>query len=359
MTARASLVVATVLVVGLQCARSRVDEPAPGERGDAAVTVTTPADGPWERIQGGWFELKVPPRWQTLPLTSDKRRAMFAIQLNTPRDQPDVIVLVTRPRPLDVGDAGASASATRLARTLNLAQGQPADAPTETGKLAGEPAVIVAATGTKPNGQATSLKTWSALKDGHLLMVTCGGTGAGLPLAARVCPDIVASFALSAPLPAPPPIEAPTPAALVPRQLGDVTVSVPSDWQSAGSDWFPPPAIGGARSVSAPSGPFEVATLHVSRFPGAASAEALADQLATMPTMTRVRRSPVTLPIGPAIETELTDGLGSRSLLYDLVKGGVGYELTCEAPERGFDRYRPMCLATAKSLTLGAPPKKH
>lgn len=346
-------VIATSLL-GSGCVRSRVEEPAAT---DAGIVVTTPGDGPWERIDGEWFELKVPPRWQSLPLTTDKRRAMFAKQLNTPRDQPDVLVLVPRPRPLDVGDAGPGAPA-RIARTLNLAQGQPADAPTETGTLAGAPAIVVAATVTKPNGQTTSLKTWGAIKDGYLLMLTCGGTGPGLGLAARLCPDIVASFALPKPLPAPPAITLPSPFALATRTAGDVSVGVPEGWEAAGPDWFPAPSVLGARSPTAPIGPFEVATLHVSRFPGVPSVEALAEPLGAMPTMTRVRRTTTTLPAGAAIESELSDGLGSRSLLFDLVKGGVGYELTCEAPERGFEAYRPLCLAVAKSLVIGTAPKK-
>lgn len=343
------------------CVRSRVDEPAAAT--DAAVVIEAPGGSVTESIDGGWFEVKVPPRWQSLPLTTDKRRAMFAKQLNTPRDQPDVLVLIARPRPFElalaVADGGTSNTTARLARTLNLSQGQPADAATETGTLAGAPAIVVAATGTKPGGQPISMKTWGAIKDGHLLMLTCGGTGPGLALAARLCPDIVASFKLPAPLPAPPPVVAPALTTLAARTVGDVTVAVPAAWETTGPDWFPAPAVFGVRSPSPATGPFEVATLHVSRFPGAPSVEALAEPLGNMPTMTRLRRVTTSLPAGAAIESELSDGLGSRSLLFDLVKGGVGYELTCEGPERGFEAYRPLCLAAAKSLVIGAAPKKN
>ena len=323
----------------LSCTRNAPDEAALDASAPAATT-------PMTTLRGDWYEIQVPPKWLDLPLVSDRRRALVARELNSPKSDPDVLVIIARPIPA-TKDTPLEAVVTAFA---GAAGGR---APVvEKRLLAGEPAVVATTSSQNAKGAPATFQTWGALVQNNVVIVQCGGTGPGAAESETLCPEIMGTFhvsgALTKPaLPAVPPLSA-----LAVRRLGGVSLLVPPDWQTAAADWVQPPVVGVAHSKLTATGPVQYAAVQVSELGDAGSADTLAAQLDVVPILHLVRREPFAFTVGKGVETEMRDAVSSTFFYYDVVAKGAAYEVNCTVPTEEADAFRPVCQAIAKSLRV-------
>ena len=289
-------------------------------------------------------ELRVPADWQELPASTDKRREQFLAALNTPKEQPDVLVLVMRPTAVDDSKDGPETLARIAVGSL--------EARVTPGKLGDLDAVVASAETARSDGKALSSTAWVAVRAGVAFVVSCGGTGAeGIALAARLCGPIVQSYRLVRHVPQVRRIDVPAAAELVTRTIGSVDVRVPRSWEPLGSGWTVAPEVGGFRTPVPKTGPYESATVKVAVIPSATSAGALADEIDRSPLGHTSSRAPFTGPLGASLVSDRRFAGGEASRVYDQVVDGTGYELSCSFPER-LAGFSAECDAMARSMRI-------
>ena len=297
-------------------------------------------------LAGDWYEIKVPPNWLDLPLVSDRRRALVARELTSAKTDPDVLVIIARPIPAQK-DTPLEAVVTAFA---GAAGGR---APTvEKRLLAGEPAIVATTSSKNAKGEAATFQTWGALIQSNVVIVQCGGTGNGAAQSAALCPEIMGSFRVKGALAKPALPAVPQVSALLARRLGDVTLRVPPEWETAAPDWVQAPVIGVAHSKVNATGPVQYAAVQVSELGDAGTADAFAGQLDAVPILHRVRRDPFTFAAGKGVETEMRDAVSATFFYFDVVVKGAAYEVNCTVPTEEADAFRPVCEAMAKSLRV-------
>ncbi|MEQ1569786.1 MAG: hypothetical protein ABMA64_29390 [Myxococcota bacterium] len=312
--------------------------------GTEPAEVEPKAHGP---LDGGWYTVALPEGWRERPLLDDKQKVMFDRQFAPPQGAPEVVVLVARPRVLPGRFQDGA-----LTPALAAAVGGPG-AVFEPVTWLGGPATVVRSAGTRPDGSRAQFSMWMAVRDGHLVGVDCGGVGAAVDAAATFCPSIVESFALTGDLPDPPPLLPAEGATWERHTVGPLTLEVARGWEGLTREWFAGQVTGGFRGPAAPSGPIEVPLFTVAFVQNLQSFDQLLAGV-EQGAFRMTSRGAIETPFGPAVRTELSNGLDHRSVV-DLVSAGVGIELTCEVPERIADVAAGYCDHMFASLAAAKP----